>query len=136
MGWWSETIMGGDSPLDIAQCFEDRFGTRKDINPEEAIKLIDDTIAMWKCDECIIKQVVGFMMIERGCSFSSELRKVVLEGIDDEDTTSWKDSSTRDEKLREFRNIVEAYPVEGGLAELPRQEGLFQKIFEKLVELR
>lgn len=125
MGWWSESIMGGDSPLDV----EIRYNDSHVRTAEEAVDVIEKTIADWRCEEHAIKQAVGFCHIRNGLPMNDELRELILEGIAEEDISVWNDPEERDRRLTEFKQIVEAYPAKGGRVDLPEQEGLFDKIF-------
>lgn len=141
MGWWSVSIMGGDTPLDFQGMFEDRFGSKghpgfKVPTAEEGVQFIRDNWGRWGSDESItLKQVTGFLMIERAAPFNDELRKLVLEGLDEEIETGceeWKKPEQRLSVLQGFRKLVEAYPNEGVAIELPHQPGLFE-MFDELL---
>jgi hypothetical protein len=73
--------------------------------------------------------------MERGAPMSDELRKLVLEGIDEEiseGAPTWNSPETRIARLQEFRKAVEAYPAEGGETQMPESPGLFAKMAEHL----
>lgn len=148
MGWWSEGIMGGDTPLDIRAEFEDRFGSDDPDATEEnkllcvptadeGLAFLNDTMTEWNfgSDYPIIKQVTGFLVMERSAPMNDELRRLVIEGIDAEineikqGAPTWNDPASRLQSLSDFRVLVEAYPTEGGNVDLPHQPGLFEKIF-------
>lgn len=127
MGWWSDDIMGGDPPYDIQAHFEELAAP---VTPEKAIELISKLAKEWYWEEPIIKQVVGFQMIERGYEMSDALRALVIDGIDNDESDDWNDPEKRKRKLAEFKAIVLAYPAEGAEeSPLPHQEGLFEVIF-------
>lgn len=129
MGWWDESIMGGDAPLDIQIYFEEQ---RIDTS-DEAVAFIEGMINHWNCYENVIKQVVGFLMIKNGRAMSDQLRQLVIDGIEaeceEEALLCWTRPDIRREHLMEFKKVVLAYPAEGGKVELPDQPGLFDKIF-------
>ena len=135
MGWWSYDIMGGDSPADVEIYFDDmvsRFGA-KNITPQHALTLIEETQKEWRCSEDVITQAVGFCMIDRGYPFSEELRKEVIEAIDADEYERFTDVEERQRKLAEFKAIVIAYPNEGKETTMPHQSGLFEEIAKSMV---
>lgn len=143
MGWWSETIMGGDTPLDFQSEFEDTFGDDESemaISPDDAIAFINDTIAGYSIesddnDINVLKQVTGLLVMERSGPFSDELRKVVLAGVDGElagGCEEWDEPEARMATLREFADLVNAYPNEGADVTLPHQPGLMEIIAKNL----
>lgn len=136
MGWWSTGIMGGDSPLDIQSRFEDKFGKQDAPTPEEAITFINEMIAEWDCEQDVIKQVTGYLVLERKGKFSDELRNLIIEGIVGEDTSTWNRPSERDTILAEFKTLVQRYPNEGSEVNMPEQKGLFESIFTELYDLQ
>ena len=128
MGWWSESIMGGDSPLDLECDFNHEYGLGK-ASPEQAVEFIKEKLPFSGSEQHIVKQVVGFIMIQRQCEMSDELRQLVLEGIAEEDLESWKDPDARNRVLTDFKQIVLAYPTNGGKVDLPHQRGLLEELF-------
>lgn len=120
--------MGGDTPLDIEDDFEDRFDERVP-TAEEGLDFLNSVLHY---DEDIAKSVTAFLLIQRGAPMSDEVRRLALEGIAGEDTSDWDDPAKRDAVLADFKLIVEVYPAEGGKVELPHQPGLFEKIFSNL----
>lgn len=138
MGWWSESIMGGDQPLDIQADFEDCFASATAENSESVIGPItaDEALAFMhdqikEDDDPVTRQVVGFLLIQNGAPLPEEARKLVLEGIDQEINaeSDWNDPALRHKALSDFAAIVEVYPAEGGKVDLPYQPVLFEKIF-------
>lgn len=129
MGWWDESIMGGDAPLDVQIYFEEQRINTSD----EAVAFIEKMINHWNCYENVIKHVVGFLMIKNGHDMSDQLRQLVIDGIEaeceEEALLCWTRPDIRRERLMEFKLVVLAYPAEGGKVELPDQPGLFDKIF-------
>jgi hypothetical protein len=148
MGWWSESIMGGDTPYDIEGAFEDAFGTTdrywgsvmpapkyKVPTAEESRQWLNDYLAnSYEPDAPIAKQVAGFKLMQRGAPMADDVRALVLEGIDEEISEGceeWSDPQLRLDTLADFRKLVVAYPAEGGKAELPHQPGLLEMIGRK-----
>ena len=150
MGWWDEGIMGGDTPWDFRGEFEDRFGsTDPEVNEwriedgkepiEFRIPTSEETLEFIESlghssDDHIVKQVIGWLVIERGAPMNDDLRLLVLEGIDEENVAEegWTNPHYRIDALHEFRNIVEAYPAKGAKVEMPPSPGLFDKIYNAL----
>lgn len=145
MGWWSDSIMGGDAPLDIEFSFEERFGTNdaekasEEEFPEFRLPTSEETVEfitrMTKDeDNNLVKQVTGFLVMERAAPMSDELRHLVLEGIDGEikeGAQDWDDPASRLQTLSNFRDLVAVYPSTGATVELPRQPGLFETIMSR-----
>ena len=136
MGWWSESIMGGDEPLDIEGCFDDEFGENKSaLTADAAVEFINgDMVNKYGFEPAIVKQVTGYLTIKRAGPFNDELRRLVIEGIDEEleDTSDWSEPELRVATLNEFKRLVEAYPDTGALVNMPNQPGLFDKLAEHL----
>lgn len=145
MGWWSDDIMGGDTPLDLQGDFEDKFGALdpyegqfEDVatpptfvlpTPEQSIAFIEERLGY---DGEITKQVVGFMLLERGAPLNDRLRALINEGLDEDESENWNDSGSRAVRINEFRQLLAQYPDEGRAQEMPHQAGLFETIFNKL----
>jgi hypothetical protein len=148
MGWWDEGIMGGDTPLDFKGNFEDTFGSPDaEFNqyriedghepipfvkpaPQDVVAFIKDNSQKWGDDE-ILRQVAGFLLMERGAPMNAELRQLIIEGIDmevGEGAESWGSPETRLERLEEFRKAVLAYPDDGAEVTMPESPGLFSKM--------
>lgn len=128
MGSWSVTIMGGDEPMDVEDAFTDAFG-ESEVTPEMAIDFLSGKVGKLRgVDQETAEQVVGFLMIQRGARFNSNLRKIVLAGIDLDDATIWEDPTGRKQVMDDFRKIVEEYPDGGAKVDLPHQPGLFETI--------
>ena len=154
MGWWDEGIMGGDTPLDFKGNFEDKFGsTDPEFNewreedgkptipfvkpdPQEVLTFINDFDWRWgRDDEPILKQVTGFLLMERGAPMNDELRALIIQGIDEEiseGAPTWNSPETRIARLQEFRKAVESYPAAGANVEMPESPGLLSKLAEHL----
>lgn len=142
MGWWDESIMGGDAPLDVEGDFEHKFGMWK---PED--KDHDEPPTMtYPGEQSIVKFInqmqskgyenyevsgpVGFMMMELGWLISNELKQRIIEDVDSEDISRWRDPTERKRNLDEFKELLLAY--DGTAKEMPHQPGLFEKFAEKI----
>ena len=132
MGWWSTSIMGGDTPLDVSDGFNREFGIQKP-TPEKTLKFINELEKAWGSGD-IIRQATGFLMIQRGAPMNDELRTEILRGIDEEiegGCDYWNNPEERLTVLRDFRKIVEAYG-KGEDVTLPHQRGLMEVIDDHL----
>jgi hypothetical protein len=146
MGWWSEDIMGGDSPMDIACMFDREFGTEikdSEWGDYDLPKRVAGTKVLEFGEKCIadyfdfeeVFQAIGFIMIDNGMPMTDRVRKKVLAATDLEiegGAESWSSPKGRLKKLREFRSIVETYPRVGAATTMPHQTGLFEKLAEAL----
>lgn len=155
MGWWSESIMGGDGPWDWKGEFEDTFGSEDETfneyrvedgkeplpfvvpTAEAALAFITKTeenvTQFYKMSEdgAILRQVTGFLLLERGAPLNDELRAAILWGIDEElagGCETWCSPDQRIAELQGFRKLVESYPDAGAKIEMPHQPGLFEKM--------
>lgn len=104
MGWWSEDIMGGDTPLDIKSFIYDALDIKqypddnydkKVIIPSDVfdydkiVKYVNDRDSdnYWLTGDTgnIFHQVLGVMMMESGASISDKLKaKMTLAAVEDE----------------------------------------------------
>lgn len=133
MGAWSTDIMGSDTAYDVNDEFED---LAQPVSSEQAIDLLANLTATWGEDP-VLRQALGFVMIEKGYPMSADLKAAVIRGIDDElgngNLDDWGDPDEREKKLQAFKQTVTDYPVEGGSVSLPHQEGLFEVILKRKV---
>lgn len=142
MGWWSETIMGGDRPCDVIALYEeDIVGDLSDAeikacDNEEAFLLkyrelvnskLEELLQSAKTDEyeCeeIAGQVLGVFILCNGANMPDHIRAYILESID-ADTWDHKDYK-RQVHLNNFRLQIEAYPSNGGVIVDVEHESLF-----------
>ena len=130
MGWWDEGIMGGDNPMDIESVWDETFDDIHNITSKQAIAFISKLQKKWTCPEEIIAEVVGFLMIEGVNKMSKKLKKIVIQAIDDEDTSGWNNPPLRRQRLTEFKTIVTHW--DGSPVELPGQPGLFDTMFGQI----
>ena len=147
MGWWGEGIMCGDSPLDVQGDFNDKFQAHvwdedeewfdtSRINPNAPyLKEGDELQILTFCDEKVasyydpyeVYGAVGFTMMECGWPMSDELKTRIIEAVDGEDTSGWGNEDVRLAEIENFKEMVRAY--DGTRKDMPRQPGLFEKIF-------
>lgn len=132
MGWWSPTIMGGDTPLDI-ECEWDEKGFNKKPPTDEDLKHFFDCAVRWTGGERFIgPQVVTVLMMRYGWPISDELRERLLdESTEDEtDAEGWNDPA---ERLRHVANLQATLRNYDGTPTEVAEEGLFEKIAEGMV---
>jgi len=140
MGWWSEDIMGGDTPLDIEGLIYDFLkiefwdeNDNKSVIPKEAfkdeaklIKYITQKQSGWGCDTEIFYQVVAVLMMRSGAPISEKLKGYIYEACDDDDWAVIDNDRYR--KIEELRKAVQDYdginPVE------INSKGLFEVMME------
>lgn len=151
MGWWSESIMGGDTPLDFRGAFEDKFGSDdpkhnewRVQDGEQPVPFIkptsEQTLEFLKSaetwgEQAILYQVVGWLVMERAAPMNDELRQLVFKGIDsevNEGAVEWGSPEARIARLMEFRGAVERYPSEGAEVDMPDNPGLFDVLAKHL----
>ena len=147
MGWWSKTIMGGDTPLDFKSDFFDllkldqfqdsRVKIKKafDKDQDKFIKGIDKILNRWGCgkpnsdyyndQKSIGFQVLAVQMMTHGCVIKEELKALMFEWIP-KDVWAAEDG----ERKKIIDEIIE---ILKGYADSPvdiKSEGLFDKMFE------
>ena len=146
MGWWSKTIMGGDTPLDFKSEFfdlakVDQFNDKRpkvkkafEESQDKFIKGIDTILNRWGCGKpdsdyyndkkSIAFQVLAVQMMTHGCVIKEELKALMFEWIPKDEWAT--EDSERKEKIDELVEILMGY------ADSPvdiKSEGLFDKMF-------
>lgn len=153
MGWWDESIMGGDTPLDYqglivydtAEINQDEFYDLRDNNPAELAKRfeakLDKMVKVVKenrySDNYIAKQVLGVLIMEAGVQKNELCQKALTMAIkgaeeelaDEESLDNWRDREAREASLRAFIEACKNY--DGTPTEIPTK-GLFEKIADRL----
>ncbi len=151
MGWWSCTIMGGDTPLDAQGDMQDAVGLRtEELYPDSNDERVSDEyiheqikanvpamidVALSNSDNSwypgVYKQVLGVMVMSAGCDPADEDVKLALkiakEGAEDDD---WDDDERR-EYIAAFIKQLDEYD---GTPQDPKSEGLFEKVMEAVDE--
>ena len=146
MGWWSCTIMGGDTPYDARADMYDACGVSGDDiydelkTPEEITKLVQANVpamievALNDNDSWypgVYRQVLGVMVMLHGCDPHEmpvgRALAIAKEGAEADD---W-DSDERREYIVDFIKMLENYD---GTPQEPKSEGLFEKVFEAIDE--
>jgi hypothetical protein len=132
MGWWSTTIMGGDSPLDFEDAFygicdaEKWDGNKQVPIPAKTLaihlpKILDYIQECEGWDLQMGYQVLGVMLMKSGCPIPRELKdKIVWAAENDE----WaQGDGERMRHCQKFAKQIQSY--EGSPTKVD-QEGLFE----------
>jgi hypothetical protein len=134
MGWWSTTIMGGDSPLDFEDAFYgicqfEKWDDSKQVPiPAEVLmshlpQILDriEENRDWKWELQIGYQVLGVMLMKAGCEISPGLKgKIIQSALEDE----WaQGDGERMRHCQKFAKQIQSY--EGSPTKVD-QEGLFE----------
>jgi len=146
MGWWSKTIMGGDTPLDFKSEFFDLAGVDQfnDKRPkvkkafeesqDKFIKGIDKVLKRWGCgkigseyyndQKSIGFQVLAVQMMTHGCVIKEELKGLMLEWIVKD---VW--ASQDPEREQRIKELVETLKNYNNKPTSIKSEGLLEKMF-------
>lgn len=143
MGWWSETVLGGDEPLDYLADMEVIMGFTTD-NEEHELTLTQRRATIEKGMAELIKyaekvgseiswHVLGAIIITNGAKMSGSVRKQIIRAIKEDEWA--RENKVRRAYMRKFLRQIKNYPLNKNTRsrKLP-YEGLFDKIFEKLAE--
>lgn len=155
MGWWSATVMGGDSPLDAeGDLFHIAFkGTKYEdgcdrMDAEDAGELTREDIAAkllarlpalveyvgrntW-FDSDIARQVLGVMILEYGVPIIDPTREAIEHAIQGAKDDEWaSEDEERAAHMEAF--ILQLNEYDGKPTEV-KFEGLFEKLAEKLAD--
>ena len=141
MGWWSTTIMGGDSPLD----YEDAFYSICEVEkwpegkrgmaplPKEAIEsklsLLIDNINKeeegWY--QQIGYQVLGVKMLKAGCEISEGLKAKIIQACN-EDEWALED----EERKKHCQDLARKVKDHTNVSTEVESKGLFEAFAEKI----
>ena len=156
MGWWSCSIMGGDTPLDyvgtIAKVVfgldhdydvepETFFGflfTKEMLEKEGVHDKIQKAIPQWMREDTIFGQVVGAIYLWTGARMPQSIKENVLHHAKEElagTEKGWHNPEEREMYLRDFIEKVEKHWEGGERVDLPF-EGLMDKIHEHIAGAR
>ncbi len=151
MGWWSATVMGGDSPMDAeGDLFDivfkgtkyedgcDRMDaegagelTREDLAAKLLARLPDlNEYVSSGLDTDILKQVLGVMILEYGIPIIDPTREAIKLAIQGAKDDEWADEDEeRAAHMEAF--ILQLNEYDGSPTEVT-SEGLFEKLAEKI----
>ena len=143
MGWWSTTIMGGDTPLDMQHAIGKHLGGEigkesLELAQEELAQTgIDAILNRWGCgkpDEAfyidkksIGFQVLAYLMLQHGCEIKPEVKALMLENIPKDE---WAAEDT--ERKTHIDNLIQALENYNGEPVQLTREGLFEVLAKKL----
>lgn len=132
MGWWDDSIMGGDEPLDDYGDFMDIFGlSRAEKSGKEAAQTVNKGLpkVLEKIGgrKGVGGQVLGVIIMEAGAHMSRPVKKFILDCLDEDEWA--QECADRKEKVKAFRKQVEAYD---GSAPVPCPAAWGRGLFEKL----
>lgn len=140
MGWWSATVMGGDTPCDYIYDLEQAAMINMDDEPSlrimrEAINLHLKEVfdAAKNLDDPIAAQVLGVFIITNGAKMTEEIREFIIQGCNSDEWA--KEDAERRKFVSHFRRQIRRYPSKGSVRGYTvAYEGLFQKMAEHIAE--
>jgi len=146
MGWWSKTIMGGDTPLDFKSEFFDLAGVDQfndkrskvkkafEESQDKFIKGIDKVLKRWGCgktgsdyyndQKSIAFQVLAVQMMVHGCVIKEELKTLMLEWIVKDEWAG--EDPEREKRINELVETLKNYDNKPTSV---KSEGLLEKMF-------
>jgi len=146
MGWWSEDIMGGDTPLDIEDYIYDivgieKFGKDTEINPIPKEKFDDPSQIILTMQEKdggywlksdtgnIFYQVLGVMMMKVGAPIDGPLKKKMIKAAQNDEWA--EEEEERMQRMTSFIDALNRY--DGTEPFVIKSAGLFDKITTHMV---
>lgn len=138
MGWWSATIMGGDSPLDEQSALLRQAGLsweaayelpkhRAEI--EQALPKMVEYAQKQKYDRDIVWQVLGVLLMGSGAAMPKDVQRTIIQAAkEDEWMKEVGQDTERGEHIQDFIHAVMSYNLEGGKPVELKREGLMDKI--------
>jgi len=150
MGWWSECIMGGDTPYDIAANVEDKIKsghdclhmpddwndrTKKDISLKfkeygGPKKVADEIKADYpKQQHCYVDQVVALLALSSGSDICEDFREQAIAACDPSqlENQGWSNDEARKKVLNSLCELIELY--DNSKPVTMKQTGLMDRIF-------
>jgi len=137
MGWWSTTIMGGDTPLDYQSDLTDIISggylTGNDITAAQLENMDEvfvngkiESLVKNKDDRSIMYQVLMVMAMRVGAKLSSKLKLLAISNIRNDE---WQfEDSERKEVIDNLIQTLNQY--DGSIRVKVKSEGLFE-VFAK-----
>lgn len=139
MGWWSTSIMGGDTPLD----FEDEFfgickvekfpeeGGMASLTKEDIANHLDEMLEVvhkWKSEQNIGYQVLAVTMLKAGAFISGDLRDFMMQACENDEWA--QESDERKVATDGLFNALASYDNEHPI--IIKSQGLFEVMIDKL----
>jgi len=147
MGWWSETILGGDTPLDFLPDLEGALDV-KELYPvrgwtNEVREAVQKAFAWnWKPILRMIEaewgegdynniaiQVTAVIAMAAGAEFPEGFEEKAIKAADQDEWAN-EDDGPRRRVMTDFKKMLETY--ESGTPSEAEEKGLFEKIAEVL----
>lgn len=136
MGWWSATVMGGDTPSDYIGDMEDRIGLErynamnddeKSFTPEEVKTAIRTKMSLLmkyceEADDCIAYQVLGVMIISNGVKMEDDIKATIIEACQEDE---WYQEGDKERVFFMDAFIKQLNDYDGTPVEIAH-EGLFE----------
>jgi len=141
MGWWSTSIMGGDTPLD----FEDEFfhacnvekfpeeGGKAELSKEDIANHLNEMleyIHKTGDDQNIGYQVLAVLMLKAGAFISGDLQDFMMQACENDEWS--QESDERKLATDGLINALASYDNEHPI--IIKSKGLFEVMFDKLGE--
>lgn len=133
MGWWSTTIMGGDTPLDyqddLTNIISGGYLTNNDITAAQFENMDEvfvngkiESLVKYKNDRIIMYQVLMVMAMRVGAKISSRLKILAISNIRN-DEWQFEDS----ERKQAIDNLIQTLnQYDGSVRVAVKSEGLFE----------
>lgn len=154
MGWWSSTIMGGDTPCDIIMGYEELAYDKIDVADREddddseeefsdeqrrhAIELsipeliLDAEETVQWSGPYIAFQVLAYFLLSNGCTITEELRTRLVESFNEPVEEDWDNTAERQMHLNAAKQQLLDYDIAGGTVVTFANESLFDAISQHL----
>lgn len=135
MGWWSTTIMGGDTPLDyqgdLTDIISGGYLTNDDITAEQFENMDEvflngkiESLVKSKDNKSIMYQVLMVMAMRVGAKISSRLKLLAISNIRNDE---WQFEDL--ERKQAIDNLIETLnQYDGSIRVDVKSEGLFEVI--------
>ena len=137
MGWWSEDIIGGDTPLDFVDTFydiaqiEEFEGDVQNMIPADTFKerlpAMIEFIEKQDYDNEIGFQVLAVKLMEAGAEINEDLKSKIFKACADDEWA--QHDETRADRINSLKEAVEMYD---GTPIVVKSKGLFEVIGEHL----
>lgn len=153
MGWWSASILGGDTPLDMIWTFEDHFNLDRgslyplDNWPERTRNTVRKSIekdhngfwqAVFKAKDMagcegreIAVQVGAVIWLNSGADMSMAVKKIFIKAAKEDKWANEGDEFDNQERKRVMADLINIIRSYTGVPILVESEGLFEVIAKK-----
>ena len=139
MGWWSTSIMGGDTPLDFEDSFFDickvnkfpESGKMNELSKEDFANHLDEMLTIvhkYDYEKEIGYQVLAVLMLKAGAFISGDLKDFMMQACENDEWA--QESEERKIETDGLYNALLSYDNEHPI--IIKSKGLFEVIAEKL----